>query len=190
MSARRLPRVFARTRAPPLADLGQAAENDEAATTPRPPPRLQRGAPTRGAAASVHSTWPTTTAASPSSRSEFRRVPDDPARPPDKPRSPCRASCGGRLFLTGEEVDRRTTVTPLRPVPPLPGRVGPRRHRAVRTLQPAQPRRRGFVRRAGRRPPLAREVGMVDLGVNWYPERWVKSTCVAARDVRLPGPRQ
>ena len=57
-------------------------------------------------------------------------------------------------FLTGEEVERRTTVVPLRPFRPLRGPMGPRRHRAVRPLQPAQPGRHPLHRRARRRPPL------------------------------------
>ena len=52
---------------------------------------------------------------------ELRPVPDDPARPArTSPRSPCRASTPPlAYFLTGEQVERRTTVVPLRPFRPF-----------------------------------------------------------------------
>lgn len=78
-------------------------------------------------------------------------------------------------FVTGEQIERRTTVVPLRPFRPLAGGGwGPG------AIEP-------FVRYSQLnlgsilfRDDLAdgnlwtRDVEMVDLGVNWYPNRWIK----------------
>lgn len=78
-------------------------------------------------------------------------------------------------FVTGEQVERRTTVVPVRPFRPLAGGGwGPG------AIEP-------FVRFSQLnlgsilfRDDLAdgnlwtRDVAMVDLGVNWYPNRWIK----------------
>jgi phosphate-selective porin OprO/OprP len=77
-------------------------------------------------------------------------------------------------FLTGESIERRTTVVPLRPFRPYSHEWGPG------AIEP-------FVRYSQLnlgnivfRDDLANgnlwtnNVWMVDLGVNWYPNRWVK----------------
>jgi phosphate-selective porin OprO/OprP len=77
-------------------------------------------------------------------------------------------------FVTGEEVERRTTVVPLRPLRNLRGEWGPG------AIEP-------FVRYSQLnlgdvvfRDDLANgrfwtdAVSMIDLGFNWYPNRWVK----------------
>ena len=77
-------------------------------------------------------------------------------------------------FVTGEQIERRTTVVPLRPFRPLAGRWGPG------AIEP-------FVRYSQLnlgdiifKDDLAdgrlwtNDVSMVDLGVNWYPNRWIK----------------
>jgi phosphate-selective porin OprO/OprP len=77
-------------------------------------------------------------------------------------------------FITGEQIDRRTTVVPLRPFRPFRSEWGPG------AIEP-------FVRYSQLnlgdivfKDDLANgnfwtnNVGMVDLGVNWYPNRWIK----------------
>jgi phosphate-selective porin OprO/OprP len=77
-------------------------------------------------------------------------------------------------FITGEQIERRTTVVPLRPFRPFSGECGPG------AIEP-------FVRYSQLslgdtvfRDGLANgefwtnKVGMVDLGVNWYPNQWIK----------------
>jgi phosphate-selective porin OprO/OprP len=93
----------------------------------------------------------------------------------DKPEIPVRgfhATLG--YFLTGEEIERRTTVVPVRPFHPINGEWGPG------AIEP-------FVRYSqinlGNilfKDDLANgrfwtnDVSMIDLGLNWYPNRWVK----------------
>jgi phosphate-selective porin OprO/OprP len=77
-------------------------------------------------------------------------------------------------FITGEEIERRTTVVPLRPFRPIHGEWGPG------ALEPyvrySQLNLGDIVFKDG----LANgefwtnNVGMVDLGFNWYPNRWIK----------------
>ena len=77
-------------------------------------------------------------------------------------------------FITGEEIERRTTVVPLRPFRPFSGQWGPG------AIEPfvrySQLNLRDIVFREG----LANgefwtnNVGLLDLGVNWYPNRWIK----------------
>ena len=77
-------------------------------------------------------------------------------------------------FVTGEEIERRTTVVPLRPFRPFSGEWGPG------AIEP-------FIRYSQLnlgdilfKDDLANgsfwtnDVSMVDLGVNWYPNRWIK----------------
>jgi phosphate-selective porin OprO/OprP len=77
-------------------------------------------------------------------------------------------------FLTGEEVERRTVVEPLRPFDPVAGRWG------TGALEP-------FVRysqmdlgeevfSAGLADPTkwSRSAYMTDVGFNWYPNRFIK----------------
>jgi phosphate-selective porin OprO/OprP len=77
-------------------------------------------------------------------------------------------------FITGEQVERRTTVVPLRPFRPFSGEGGPG------AIEPfvrfSQLNLGSIVFRDG----LANgefwtnNVGLLDLGVNWYPNRWIK----------------
>jgi len=77
-------------------------------------------------------------------------------------------------FVTGEQIERRTTVVPVRPFRPLSGDWGPG------AIEP-------FIRYSQLnlgdvlfKDDLANgnfwtnNVSMVDLGVNWYPNRWIK----------------
>jgi phosphate-selective porin OprO/OprP len=94
---------------------------------------------------------------------------------PNKPEVPAQGfHTALAYFVTGEQVDRRTTVVPLRPLVNLRGEWGPG------AIEP-------FVRYSQLklgdilfRDDLAdgrawtNEVAMIDLGVNWYPNRWVK----------------
>jgi phosphate-selective porin OprO/OprP len=77
-------------------------------------------------------------------------------------------------FITGEQIERRTTVVPIRPFRPFSGEWGPG------AIEP-------FVRYSQLdlgdivfRDGLANgndwtnNVYMIDLGVNWYPNRWIK----------------
>jgi phosphate-selective porin OprO/OprP len=77
-------------------------------------------------------------------------------------------------FITGEEIERRTTVVPVRPFRPFSDQWGPG------AIEP-------FVRYSQLslgdivfRDDLANgnfwtdRVSMVDLGVNWYPNQWIK----------------
>jgi phosphate-selective porin OprO/OprP len=77
-------------------------------------------------------------------------------------------------FVTGEQIERRTTVVPLRPFRPFSGEWGPG------AIEP-------FIRYSQLnlgdilfKDQLAdgnfwtKDVSMVDLGVNWYPNRWIK----------------
>jgi phosphate-selective porin OprO/OprP len=77
-------------------------------------------------------------------------------------------------FVTGEQIERRTTVVPLRPFRPFCGEWGPG------AIEP-------FIRYSQLnlgnivfKDDLANgqfwtdNVSMIDLGVNWYPNRWVK----------------
>ena len=77
-------------------------------------------------------------------------------------------------FITGEQIERRTTVVPLRPFRPLGGEWGPG------AIEPyvrySQLNLGDIVFKDG----LANgefwtnKVDMIDLGVNWYPNRWIK----------------
>jgi phosphate-selective porin OprO/OprP len=77
-------------------------------------------------------------------------------------------------FITGEEVERRTTVVPVRPCRPFSGQWGPG------AIEPfvrfSQLSLGDIVFRDG----LANgdfwtnNVSMIDLGVNWYPNLWIK----------------
>lgn len=77
-------------------------------------------------------------------------------------------------FLTGEQIDRRTTVMPLRPFRPLQGAWGPG------AIEPfvrySQLHLGDVIFRDDLADGLAwtNDVSMVDLGLNWYPNRWVK----------------
>jgi phosphate-selective porin OprO/OprP len=77
-------------------------------------------------------------------------------------------------FVTGEQIERRTTVVPLRPFRLMSGEWGPG------AIEP-------FIRYSQLnlgsilfKDDLANgsfwtnDVSMVDLGVNWYPNRWIK----------------
>jgi phosphate-selective porin OprO/OprP len=77
-------------------------------------------------------------------------------------------------FVTGEEVERRTTVVPLRPFRLLGGPWGPG------ALEPfvrfSQIHLGDVIFRDGIADGRSwtNDVGMIDLGLNWYPNRWVK----------------
>jgi phosphate-selective porin OprO and OprP len=77
-------------------------------------------------------------------------------------------------FLTGEQIERRTTVVPLRPFHPSSGEWGPG------AIEPFVRYSQLNVGSAVFKDGLAdgnlwtNNVGMVDLGINWYPTRWVK----------------
>lgn len=77
-------------------------------------------------------------------------------------------------FLTGEEIERRTTVTPLRPFRPLDGRWGPG---AIEPFVRYSQLNLGdiiFKEDLADGDLWSNDVSMVDLGFNWYPTRWVK----------------
>jgi phosphate-selective porin OprO/OprP len=77
-------------------------------------------------------------------------------------------------FITGEEIERRTTVVPVRPFRPFSGEWGPG------AIEPfvrySQLNLGNVVFKDGLADGQlwTNNVGMVDLGVNWYPNRWIK----------------
>ena len=77
-------------------------------------------------------------------------------------------------FLTGEEVDRRTTVVPLRPFRPFRGAWGPGAIEPFARYSQLNLGDAVFAEGLADGRLWTRDVGMVDLGVNWYPDRWVK----------------
>ena len=93
----------------------------------------------------------------------------------DKPEVPVRgfhAALG--YFVTGEEVERRTTVVPLRPFRPIcrewgPGAIEPFVRFSQLNLGDIV-----FQADLADGHSWTDDVSMVDLGVNWYPNRWVK----------------
>jgi phosphate-selective porin OprO/OprP len=93
----------------------------------------------------------------------------------DKPEIPVQGFYAmASYFVTGEQIERRTTVIPVRPFRPFSGDWGPG------AIEP-------FVRYSQLnlgdivfKTDLANgnfwtnAVSMIDLGINWYPNRWVK----------------
>jgi phosphate-selective porin OprO/OprP len=77
-------------------------------------------------------------------------------------------------FVTGEQIERRTTVVPLRPFRPLSGDWG------TGAIEPFVRYSRLNLGDIVFRDDLAdgrlwtRDVSAIDLGVNWYPNRWIK----------------
>jgi phosphate-selective porin OprO and OprP len=77
-------------------------------------------------------------------------------------------------FITGEQIERRTTVVPLRPFRPFSGEWGPG------AIEPfvrySQLNLGDIVFKDGLADgnDWTNNVGMIDLGVNWYPNRWIK----------------
>jgi phosphate-selective porin OprO/OprP len=77
-------------------------------------------------------------------------------------------------FLTGELIERRTTVVPVRPFRPFSGEWGPG------AIEPFVRYSQIHLGNVLFKEDLADghlwtgDVSMVDLGVNWYPNRWIK----------------
>jgi phosphate-selective porin OprO/OprP len=77
-------------------------------------------------------------------------------------------------FLTGEQIERRTTVVPMRPFRPIRGEWGPG---AIELFVRYSQLNLGdilFKDDLADGNLWTRDVSMVDLGLNWYPNRWVK----------------
>ena len=77
-------------------------------------------------------------------------------------------------FVTGEEIERRTTVVPLRPFRPFSGEWGPG---AIEPFIRYSQLNLGdilFKDDLANGSSWTNDVSMVDLGVNWYPNRWIK----------------
>jgi phosphate-selective porin OprO/OprP len=77
-------------------------------------------------------------------------------------------------FVTGEQIERRTTVVPLRPFLPLSGEWGPG---AIELFIRYSQLNLGsilFKDDLANGSFWTNDVSMVDLGVNWYPNRWIK----------------
>jgi phosphate-selective porin OprO/OprP len=77
-------------------------------------------------------------------------------------------------FITGEQIERRTTVVPLRPFRPMSGEWGPG---AIEPFVRYSQLNLGdivFKDGLANGEFWTNNVGMVDLGVNWYPNRWIK----------------
>ena len=77
-------------------------------------------------------------------------------------------------FVTGEEIERRTTVVPLRPFRPFSGEWGPG---AIEPFVRYSQLNLGdilFKDDLANGSSWTNDVSMVDLGVNWYPNRWIK----------------
>jgi phosphate-selective porin OprO/OprP len=93
----------------------------------------------------------------------------------EKPEIPVRGfHAAVAYFVTGEQVERRTTVVPLRPFRALSGEWGPG---AIEPFVRYSQLNLGdilFTDGLADGHDWTRDVGMVDLGVNWYPNRWVK----------------
>ncbi|MFO0953713.1 MAG: porin [Isosphaeraceae bacterium] len=77
-------------------------------------------------------------------------------------------------FLTGEEVDRRTTVVPLRPFRPGRGEWGPGAFEVFARYSRLDLGHVVFTEGLADGRDWTADVGMTDLGLNWYPNRWVK----------------
>lgn len=78
------------------------------------------------------------------------------------------------FFLTGEQVERRTAVEPLRPFRPLSGEWGPGAIEPFARYSQLNLGANVFSEGLADAQHWAKDVGMVDLGMNWYPNRWVK----------------
>src|SRR5262249_7121117 len=77
-------------------------------------------------------------------------------------------------FITGEQVERRTTVVPLRPFRPFSGDWGPG---AIEPFVRYSQLNLGdivFKADLANGEFWTNNVGMIDLGVNWYPNSWIK----------------
>lgn len=77
-------------------------------------------------------------------------------------------------FLTGEQVERRTTVIPVRPFRPLGGEWGPGAIEVFARFSQLSLGRSVFDDGLADPNLWTNRVGMVDLGLNWYPNRWIK----------------
>jgi phosphate-selective porin OprO/OprP len=77
-------------------------------------------------------------------------------------------------FITGEEIERRTTVVPVRPFRPCSGEWGPG---AIEPFVRYSQLNLGdivFKDGLANGEFWTNNVGLVDLGLNWYPNRWIK----------------
>jgi phosphate-selective porin OprO and OprP len=77
-------------------------------------------------------------------------------------------------FVTGEQIERRTTVVPLRPFRPFSGEWGPGAIEPFVRYSQLNLGDNVFKDGLANGEFWTNSVGMVDLGVNWYPNRWVK----------------
>ena len=170
--------VFARNEEPlPLRTSAQAAENDEAANDASAAFLVfNEGAAYQGSRrfGALHLAYYNRGL---SFESEWNFGEFQMTRPGlrDKPEIPVQGfHAAVAYFLTGEEVDRRTTVTPLRPFRPFRGAWGPGAIEPFARYSQLNLGDAVFADGLADGRLWTREVGMVDLGVNWYPDRWVK----------------
>jgi phosphate-selective porin OprO/OprP len=77
-------------------------------------------------------------------------------------------------FITGEQVERRTTVVPLRPFRALSGEWGPGAIEPFIRFSQLGLGNVVFKDDLANGQFWTNNVSMIDLGVNWYPNRWVK----------------
>lgn len=77
-------------------------------------------------------------------------------------------------FLTGEVIDGRTTVVPLRPFEPLRGRFGPGAFEVYARISQLHLGREVFEFDLANEQFWTRDVTVTDVGFNWYSNRFVK----------------
>ncbi|WP_406699871.1 porin [Singulisphaera sp. Ch08] len=77
-------------------------------------------------------------------------------------------------FLTGEQIERRTTVQPLRPFHPQNGEWGLGAFEPFIRYSHLNLGEDIFTEGLAEGRLWTNDVGMIDLGMNWYPNRWIK----------------
>ncbi|AGA29319.1 OprO/OprP family phosphate-selective porin [Singulisphaera acidiphila] len=77
-------------------------------------------------------------------------------------------------FLTGEQIERRTVVQPLRPFQPFHGEWGLGAFEPFIRYSQLNLGENLFTEGLAEGRLWSNDAGMIDLGMNWYPNRWVK----------------
>lgn len=77
-------------------------------------------------------------------------------------------------FLTGEQIERRTTVQPLQPFQPLHGKWGVGAFEPFLRYSHLNLGANLFSEGLADGRLWSNDAGMIDLGINWYPNQWVK----------------
>lgn len=84
---------------------------------------------------------------------------------------------GFGYFVTGEQISGRTIVKPLRPFDPASGRWGPGAWEPYFRFSRLTLGPEVFSRHLADEADWTRQLSMIDLGWNWYPNRFVKFYC-------------